>query len=97
LARVLCYHAHGDKTSAGRDLDGNGDKQSGGDYLATISGSRLTNGGIPFVRTQTQAAAVAEVVDHLLARGQLTELSREPRAGSEGRTAAIRFGIDIGR
>jgi hypothetical protein len=48
--------------------------QPGGDYIATISGTRLTTGGLPLERTQRQTASIADVVDHLLARSALTEL-----------------------
>ena len=57
----------------GREIDGDDDGQAGGDYIVTISGSRVTAGGLPLARTQRQPASVADVVDHLLARGELTQ------------------------
>ena len=42
----------------GRPIDGNDDGQAGGDYIATFSGSRVTVGGVPAVRTQEQPANV---------------------------------------
>ncbi len=58
----------------GREIDGNDDGQPGGDYIATISGTRVTAGGIPLVRSQRQPASVADVVDALLERGELAGL-----------------------
>jgi RHS repeat-associated protein len=60
----------------GREIDGNDDGQPGGDYIATISGSRATAGGVSLVRTQQQPSTVADVIDHLLARGELTRSGR---------------------
>ena len=42
----------------GREIDGNDDGQPGGDYIATISGSRVTVGGLPLARTREQPATV---------------------------------------
>jgi hypothetical protein len=59
----------------GREIDGNEDGQPGGDYIATISGTRVTTGGLPLARTRRQTASIADVVDHLLARGELAGLT----------------------
>ena len=67
----------------GREIDGHGDGQPGGDYIVTISGSRVTAGDLPLARIQRQAASVADVVDHLLARGELAELKPRHQRGSE--------------
>ena len=56
----------------GREIDGDDDGQAGSDYVATVSGTRLTTGGLPLARTHRQTASVADVVDHLLDRGELT-------------------------
>jgi hypothetical protein len=45
--------------SIGREIDGNDDGQAGGDYVATISGSRVTAGGLPLARTQRQPTSVS--------------------------------------
>ena len=72
----------------GREIDGNGDGQPGGDYIVTISGTRLTTGGLPLARTPRQTPSIADVVDHLLARCRLTELATSPRYRNEARLAA---------
>ena len=41
----------------GRQIDGNDDGQAGGDYIVTISGSRVTAGGPQLARTQRQPAS----------------------------------------
>jgi RHS repeat-associated protein len=69
--------------TSGREIDGNDDGQPGGDYIATISGKRVTAGGIPLVQTRARAATVADVVDRLLARGELAEIARSVRAEGE--------------
>ena len=58
----------------GREIDGADNGQPGSDYIATISGTRVTPGGLPLARTGLQPATVADVVDHLLARGELIGL-----------------------
>jgi hypothetical protein len=58
----------------GREIDGTDDGQAGSDYIATISGTRVTPGGLPLARTELQPHRVADVVDHLLARGELSGL-----------------------
>jgi hypothetical protein len=55
----------------GRPIDGNDDGQAGGDYIATLSGSRVTVGGLPLARKQTHPAVVPAAIDALLARGEL--------------------------
>ncbi|MFI5460129.1 MAG: RHS repeat-associated core domain-containing protein [Isosphaerales bacterium] len=67
----------------GRPIDGNDDGQPGGDFVATISGTRVTAGGLPLARTQRRPASIADMVDHLLARGELGELNRSIRAQRE--------------
>ena len=56
----------------GRPIDGNDDGQPGGDYIATLSRSGVTLGGLPFARTPVPSAAVPAAIDALLARGELT-------------------------
>jgi hypothetical protein len=58
----------------GREIDGNDDGQPGSDFVGTISGSRVTAGGLPLARAQSRPAAVPAVIDALLARGELTGL-----------------------
>jgi hypothetical protein len=58
----------------GRPIDGSDDGQASRNYIATISGGRATAGGIPLARTERHPASVAGVVDHLLARGELSGL-----------------------
>jgi hypothetical protein len=60
----------------GRGIDGGDDGVAGSNYIATITGTRVTAGGIPQARTHRQPATVADMVDHLLTRGDLAELSR---------------------
>jgi RHS repeat-associated protein len=60
----------------GREVDGNDDGQPGGNYIATISGSRVTAGGVSLVRTQQQPLTVEDAVDDLLARGDLAGIKR---------------------
>jgi hypothetical protein len=62
----------------GREIDGNDDGQPGGDYIATISGTRVTAGGLPLARIRQQSASVADVIDYLLTRGRLTGLAGSP-------------------
>jgi hypothetical protein len=63
----------------GRQVDGNNDGQAGGEYIATLSGSRATTGGLPLARTPEQPAKVGAAIDALLARGDLTGLTRNRR------------------
>jgi hypothetical protein len=65
----------------GREIDGNDDGQPGGNFIATISGSRVTAGGIPLVRTRRRPASVEDVIDHVLARGEMNESKRSLREG----------------
>ena len=55
----------------GREIDGADDGEAGSDYIAMITGTRVTGGGIPLVRSQRRSATVVDVVDHPLARGEL--------------------------
>ncbi len=64
----------------GREIDGNDDGQPGGDYIATVSGSRVTAGGLPRARTSKRSTAVSGAIDALLARGELAEVTRSLRA-----------------
>ncbi len=70
----------------GREIDGNDDGQPGGDYIATINGTRVTPGGLPLARSLPQPAIVEDAIDDLLARGELADLTRALRARREGRT-----------
>jgi hypothetical protein len=36
----------------GREIDGNDDGQPGGAYIVTVSGTRVTPGGLPLARTR---------------------------------------------
>ena len=67
----------------GREIDGADDGKAGSDYIATVTGTRVAAGGIPLVRRQRQPASVADVVDHLLARDELTGLTRSGRTEEE--------------
>jgi hypothetical protein len=57
----------------GREIDGADDGKAGSDYIASISGSRVTDGGIPLARIRRQPV-VAVAVDHLLTHGELAQL-----------------------
>ena len=81
----------------GRPIDGNHDGQSGGDYIAILSGSRVTVGGLPLARTREQPDTVSAAIDTLLARGELTGLAPSRLARSEARLGAKAFDIDTGR
>ena len=63
----------------GRGIDGGDDGQAGSDYIATLTGSRVTVGGVPAVRTAAQPAVAHSAVDALLASDELTGLTRTPR------------------
>jgi hypothetical protein len=86
-----------DNTSAGNSIDGDDDSQPGSDYIATVSGSRVTADGIGLARTQRQPVAVADAIDVLLAHRELIGLFRSPRARNEARLAGSEFGIHTGR
>ncbi len=68
----------------GRQIDGNDNGQAGGNYIATISGSRVTVGGLPLARTQSRPASVEDTIDAVLARSGLAELTRSLHARREG-------------
>jgi hypothetical protein len=70
-------------------------RQPGSDYIAAISGSRVTVGGLPSARAMEQPATVPAAIDALLAHGDLTGLTRLPRARSEARLAAKALDIGI--
>jgi hypothetical protein len=67
----------------GREIDGNDDGQPGGDFIATIRGSRATPGGLPLARTQKQPANVPAAIDALLIRGEFVDLKLAVRARHE--------------
>ena len=68
----------------GRPIDGNDDGQPGGDFIATISGSRATPGAAaPQARTQKQPANVPAAIDALLIRGEFVDLKLAVRARHE--------------
>jgi len=81
----------------GRAIDGNDDGQPGGNYIATVSGTRVTPGGLPLARTQEQPATVPSAIDALLARGEITGLTRSLRTRREARLTARALDINIGR
>jgi hypothetical protein len=56
-----------------RGIDGADNGKAGSDYIATISGSRVTGGGIPLARIGRQPV-VAVAVDHLLTHRELAQL-----------------------
>jgi hypothetical protein len=53
-----------------------------GEFRWADTGSRLTSGGIPLARVRRQTTA-ADVIDCLLARGDLAKVKRSVRAQSE--------------
>ncbi len=69
----------------GRQIDGNDDGQPGGDYIATLNGTRVTPGGLPLARSQPQPASVEDAIDALFAHGELSGLTGLLRARREGR------------
>ena len=66
----------------GREIDGDDNGQAGSNFVATISGTRVTFGGIALARTLRQPASAADVVDRLFARGELIVIrpKRQPEA-----------------
>ncbi len=60
----------------GRGIDGSDDGIAGSNYIATVAGTRVMPGGIPLVRDRRTPIIVAEVVDQLLAHGELSEPRR---------------------
>jgi hypothetical protein len=80
----------------GRESDSDGDGQPGGDYIATISGNRVTVGGVPLMRTQPQPATVPDAIDILLTGREPTAPARSPRVRSEARLAAKLLEIHLG-
>ena len=68
-----------------RQIDGSDDGQTGSDYIATISGTRVTAGGLPLARIRQQPVTVSDAVDTLLASGELTLLARALRADPKAR------------
>jgi hypothetical protein len=73
LYPVVSYEQD-EKASQGvveQEIDGDNNGRSGSDYIATVSGTRVTTGGIPLARIQRQPTQVADAIDHLLDRGEL--------------------------
>jgi hypothetical protein len=68
----------------GRPIDGDDDGQPGSHYIATLTGARVTLGGLPLARAREQST-VSTAIDALLARGELNGLHRSPRARREAR------------
>ncbi len=66
----------------GREIDGADDGQAGSDYIATISGTRVTSGGLPSVRTADG--------------GLRTAKNGRPRARIEARLVSRAFEIHFG-
>jgi hypothetical protein len=62
-----------------RGIDGANDGQNGSDYIATVTGTRVSAGGIPLVRTARRPATVVDAVDQLLAGGDLAVPRRPAR------------------
>jgi hypothetical protein len=62
----------------GRGIGGD-DGQAGSDYIATLTGNRVTVGGVPAARTGAQPAIARSAVDALLARNGLTGITGSPR------------------
>jgi hypothetical protein len=63
----------------GREIDGNDDGQPGGDLIATIRGSGVTEGGLPLARTSEQSATLPAAIDALLAGDELAAMTRPLR------------------
>lgn len=63
----------------GREIDCADDGQAGSDFIATISGKRVTAGGPPLSGTSQQPVALSNAIDAPLARGELTALTRSGR------------------
>jgi hypothetical protein len=82
------------RDAQGRELDGNGDGQSGGDFTATLNRS----GVISMARRATEAQRVTRtaVIDALLTDGSLAGLIRSKprpaRSGAGGQRAEIGAG-----
>ena len=72
-----------------REIDGTDNGKAGSDYVATINETRVTTGGPPLVQAQRRPAAVADAIDHLLARGELNGLRDARHAGSEERASNV--------
>jgi hypothetical protein len=70
----------------GREIDGNDDGQPGGDYIAIVSGTRVTPDGLPLARTREQPATVSPAIDTLFARGELAGLKHALRSRRWGTT-----------
>ncbi len=54
-----------------RETNRTGEGQDGTEDLATITGNRVTVGGIALARSEGQTAKVEDVVDYLLRRGDV--------------------------
>ena len=81
----------------GRQIDGANDGVAGSDYIATITGSKVTTGGIPLARVQPTPRDIASAVDQLLAPGDFDGLPHSPRALALARHAAKELDVQVGR
>ncbi len=68
----------------GRGIDGAANGQPGSDYIATMSGTRVTAGGLPLARTQSRPASVEDTIDAVLARSGLAQMTRSLHARRDG-------------
>ena len=66
----------------GREIDGADNGQAGSDFIATLTGNRVTVGGVPAVRISGQPAIAGSAVDALLARGELAGINGKQRQGA---------------
>ncbi len=78
----------------GRQIDGANDGVAGSEYIAAVTGSKVTTGGIALVRVQPTARDIASAVDQLLARSDFDGLPYSPRALALARHAAK--ALDLG-
>ena len=81
----------------GREIDGAGDGQAGSDYIATITGTRVTTGGLPSARMGPRSDGVTEVVDLLLAHGELIRAHHPTRTPSAASLAMQLLDIQLRR
>ncbi len=69
----------------------------GSDYIATITGSKVTTGGIPLAQAQQLSVGVTDAVDRLLDRGEIGNSIHSARGLAESRLAAKALAARIGR
>jgi hypothetical protein len=67
----------------GRGIDGAGDGVAGSNYIAIVSGTHVSTGGIPLAGLRRQPSSVAEIVDDLLAHGDLRGFAGSPTHRAE--------------